>query len=81
MKKNQKLEAKFSDLFQVFNPVGKQLYKLKLYIKWKSHNIFYVSLLKKDTSRKGQVNKFLKPELDIGEDKKYKIRPIRDSAI
>ena len=44
-KKNQKLKTKFFRLFQVLHPVGKQAYKLELLVKYKTHNIFHVSLL------------------------------------
>ena len=44
-KRNQKLEGKFFELFQVLYPFGKQAYKLKLFKKWKIHDIFLLSLL------------------------------------
>ena len=51
-KQNRKLEAKFFGLFRVLHPVGKQVYKLELSKKWRIHDIFHVSLLKQDTTRK-----------------------------
>ena len=45
-KQNCKLEAKFLSLFWVLHPVSKQAYKLKLSKKWKTHDVFYISLLK-----------------------------------
>ena len=51
-KQNRKLEAKFFGLFQVLHPVRKQVYKLKLSRKWRIHDVFHVSLLKQDITRK-----------------------------
>ena len=44
-KRNKKLESKFFGPFKVFHAVGKQVYKLELPMKWKIHDVFYVSLL------------------------------------
>ena len=52
-KRNRKLEAKFLGSFQVLYPVGKQAYKLKLPKKWRIHNVFHVSLLEQDITKKG----------------------------
>ncbi len=46
IKRNKKLENKFFEPFWVFYVVRKQAYKLELSIKWKIHDVFYVSLLK-----------------------------------
>ena len=51
------MEAKFFRLFQVLHPVGKQVYKLELPRKWRIHDVFHVSLLEQDTTRKGRVDK------------------------
>ena len=54
-------------------------------MKWKIHNIFHVSLLEQDTTRKGQVDNkaLLQPEkeFEAGDDKKYEVEIIIDSAI
>ena len=55
-KRNRKLEAKFLNPFWVLHPVGKQAYKLKLPKKWRIHNVFHISLLEQNTTKKGQVN-------------------------
>ena len=55
-KRNRKLEAKFFGPFRVLHPVGKQAYKLELPKKWRIHDIFHVSLLEQDTTRKGRVD-------------------------
>ena len=52
-KRNRKLEAKFFGPFRVLHPVGKQAYKLELPKKWRIHNVFHMSLLEQDTTRKG----------------------------
>ena len=55
-KRNWKLEAKFFGSFRVLYPVRKQTYKLELPRKWRIHDVFYVSLLEQDTTRKGRVD-------------------------
>ena len=83
-KRNRKLKAKFFCLFRILHPVGKQAYKLNLPTKWKIYNVFYVSLLEQDTTRKGRMNKLipeLEPEFDAGDNKEYKVEAIIDSAV
>ncbi len=58
-KRNKKLESKFFGPFRVLHALGKQAYKLELPTKWKIYNVFHVSLLKQDTTRKGPVDKAL----------------------
>ena len=53
-KRNRKLEAKFFGPFRVLHPVSKQAYKLELPKKWRIHDVFHVSLLEQDTTRKDQ---------------------------
>ena len=52
-KRNSKLEAKFFGPFRVLHPVGKQAYKFELPKNWRIHDVFYLSLLEQDTTRKG----------------------------
>ena len=83
-KKNRNLELKFFGPFQVLYPVGKQASKLELSGNWKIHNVFHVSLLEQNTTRKRRVdeNATELAELDAGEDSgEYKVKTIRDSAI
>ena len=73
-KRNRKLEAKFLGLFRVLYPVGKQAYKLKLPKKWRIHDVFHVSLLEQDTTKKGRVNDTqLNFEFEAGDNKEYKV--------
>ena len=73
-KRNCKLEAKFLGFFWVLHPVGKQAYKLELPKKWKIHNIFHISLLEQDITKKGQVNNMqLNFEFEVGKNKKYEL--------
>lgn len=44
------------------------------------NNIFYALLLKQNIIKKRQDNKFLKQELDVEEDIKYKVEKISNSA-
>ena len=52
-KQNRKLKAKFFGLFRVLHPVRKQTYKFELSRKWKIYNVFHISLLEQDTTKKG----------------------------
>ena len=82
-KRNQKLEAKFFGPFRVLHLVRKQVYKLELPKKWRIHDVFYVSLLEQDTTRKGRVNDENAAELDAGDNEsgEYEVEAIRDSAV
>ena len=77
-KRNQKLEAKFFGPFRVLHPVGKQAYKLELSRKWRIHDVFHVSLLEQDTTRKGRVDENDATELDAGDNKggEYEVEAI-----
>ena len=79
-KRNRKLEAKFFGPFRVLHPVGKQAYKLELSKKWRSQDVFHVSLLEQDTTKKGQVDD--EAELDASDNSgEYEVEPIWDSAV
>ncbi len=51
-KKNKKLESGFFGPFRVLHAVGKQVYKLEPSTKWKIYDVFHVSLLEQDTTRR-----------------------------
>ena len=82
-KQNRKLEAKFFGPFRVLHPVGKQAYKLELPRKWRIHDVFHVSLLEQDTTRKGRVDENDAAELDASDNEggEYEVEAIRDSAV
>ena len=83
-KQNQKLKAKFFGPFQILYPVGKQAYKLDLSTKWKIHDVFHVSLLEQDITRKRRINELFPepaPEFNAGNDKEYEVEAIKDSAV
>ena len=63
----------------MLHPVGKQAYKLKLPKKWKIHDVFHILLLEQNITRKEW--EFSVPEFESGDDKKYKMEAIRDSAV
>ena len=81
-KRNRKLEVKFFELFRVLHPVGKQAYKVELPKKWRIHDVFHVSLLEQDTTKKGRVDKNA-TELDAGnnDSREYKVEAIWNSAV
>ena len=80
-KQNQKLKAKFFEAIWVTHPVGKQAYKLTLSKKWKIYNVFYMSLLEHDTTRKERVKKVLELNIDNEGRKDYEVEAIWDSAV
>ena len=80
-KQNRKLEAKFLEPFWVIHLIGKQAYKLEFLKKW-IHNVFHMSLLKKDITRKEQVDKkILKLDSRNKDNQEYKVEAIRDSTV
>ena len=80
-KQNRKLKAKFFGPFRVLYPVEKQAYKLELSKKWRIHDVFYVSLLEQDITKKERVHKKNTEELDTSDKGEYKEEAIRDSAV
>ena len=79
-KRNRKLERKFFGPFRVLHPIGKQAYKLELPRNWRIHDVFHVSPLEQDTTRKGR--EFSMPKFEPGDNnKEYKVEAIRDSAV
>ena len=80
-KRNQKLETKFFRPFRVLYPVEKQAYKLELPKKWRIQDVFHMSLLEQDTTRKKWVDDE-NVELDAGDkNEEYEVEVIRDSEI
>ncbi len=59
--------------------MGKQAYKIELLKKWRIHDVFHVSLLEQDTTRKGRVETAIK--LDEGDREEYKVKAICDSEV
>ena len=83
-KQNRKLETKFFGLFWVLHPVRKQAYKLEFPRKWKIYNVFYILLLKQDTTRKRRVNKNATElvKLNAGKDSgKYELEAIWNNVV
>ena len=81
-KQNCKLESKFFGPFQVLHLVGNQAYKLKPLKKWRIYDVFHISLLEQDTTRKEQVeDNMTQLEFETGDEAKYKVEAIWNSAI
>ena len=59
--------------------MGKQAYKIKLSKKWKTYDVFHVSLLKQDTTRKRRVETAI--ELDKDDSKEYELEVICDCEV
>ena len=81
IKQNQKLQAKFFRLFQIFYPVRKQAYKLELFKKWKIHKVFYLLFLKQNIIKKKQVDINAIELVASNDKKKYKVKAICNNAI
>lgn len=43
--------------------------------------MFYMSLLEQDTIKKEQINEFLVPKFEVGDDKEYKMEAISNSIV
>ena len=80
---NQKLKAKFFGSFRVLHLVGKQTYKLELPKKWRIYDIFYLSLLEQDPTRKGPVDENVANQVKFkaNNNEKYKVEGIQDSVV
>ena len=62
--------------------VGKQGYKLKLLKRWRIYNVFYLLLLKQNTTKKERVvKKMIELEFEANNSKEYKVEAIYDSAV
>ena len=83
IKRNQKLEVKFFGPFWVLYPVGKQAYKLELPKKWRIPDVFHVSPLEQNTTKKEWVDddENNAAELDAGNSREYEVEAIRDSTV
>ena len=82
-KRNRKLEAKFFGPFQVLHLVGSQAYKLELPKRWRIHDVFRISLLKQNITRKGWVDEKTAEQLEFeagGNNEKYEVETICNSA-
>ena len=79
--RNWKLEAKFFEPLWVLHHVGTQVYKLEHPGNWRIHDVFHISLLEQDTTKKSRMNEFLVPELEPSDDKEYEVEAIWDSVV
>ena len=64
-KYNRKLEVKFFGPFRVLHLLGNQAYKLELPKQWRIHDVFHMSLLEQDTTRKRRVEKKIAEQLEF----------------
>lgn len=62
-------------------PVGKQAYKSELPKKWRIDNVFHVSLLEQNITKKRQADKEIEIELEAGNNIKYELEAIWDSMV
>ena len=82
-RQNCKLEYKFFGPFRVLHPVGNLAYKLEWSKRWRIYDIFQVSLLEQNTTRKGRVDEKIS-QLEFekdGKSKEYKVDKICKSAV
>ena len=81
-KQKRKLEAKFFGPFWVLPFFEKQAYKLELPTKWKIYDVFHMSLLEQDNTRKERVGeKMTELDFEPGNSKEYKVEAIWDSTV
>ncbi len=81
-KRNRKLEFKNFGPFLITDVVGLQSYRLQLPERWRIHNVFHVSLLEKDSSKKGEISPRLEDmEFDEGDIHEYVVAKIVDSKV
>ena len=75
---SKKLDWKFYRLYMVVEPVGKQVYKLKLSQTMKIYDVFHMSLLEPcDKAYKSNVPP--PPSINVEGEDKYKVEKILDS--
>ena len=79
---HRKLEAKFFGPFQVLHLIGKQAYKLELPKWWRIHDVFHVSLLVQDTTKKRRMDeKVTKLEFEASNSEEYKMEAIWNTVV
>ena len=78
------MKVKFFSFFRVLYPIGSQAYKLELLKWWRIYDVFHISLLEQDITKKGQVDKKTVEQLEFevgSNNKDYKVEGICDSAV
>ena len=81
---NRNLKMKFFELFRVLHLVGSQAYKLELPKQWRIHDVFHMSLLEQDTTKKRQVDEKIAEQLQFdvsGDNKEYEVEGICNSIV
>ena len=88
IKRNKKLKWKHFEFFRVLEIIKDQVYRLKLFKRWRIHDVFHVSLLKKSKFKKKKntieltyQSKDIKIEKDEIIEKLYEIETILNSHI
>ena len=95
-KRNKKLEWKFFEPFQILETIENQVYRLDLLKRWRIHDVFHVSLLKKFNSKRkksahtshSSESFYQAEDIELDENMKvkitkkfYEIEVIKDSKI
>ena len=89
IKRNKKFEWKFFESFKIFNEIDDQAYRIKISKRWRIHNVFYVSFLKKikvkRRKRTSLESTYQSENIDIDENeitkKLYDVETIENSKI
>ncbi len=84
IKRNQKLETRFFGLFRVLDPVGRHASKLELPKRLRIHDMFHMSLLEQNITKKGRVVKNVRQiDFDAGnnQNREYEVETIWNSMV
>ena len=81
IKRNKKLKRKFFESFKIFECIENQIYRLNLLKRWRIHNVFHVSFLKKfnvnrrESAQTSQFSEFFYriEDIELNENMKMKI--------
>ena len=89
IKRNKKLEWKFFESFKIFDTIENQVYRINIFKRWRIHNVFHVSLLKKvKVKREEKISlkfTYQSENIDIEKDETteeiYDVEAIKNSKI
>ena len=85
IKRNKKLEWKLFEFFEITHVIDEQAYRLKLSSQWRVHDVFHISLLKKNSKKKNATElSYQQNDIEIEKNETnefYEVNDIIDSKI